>query len=50
LNSFQVDSASVPLPRTLEMIRGGQFPPVGSNPSAPEYSIGIGLEAALGQR
>jgi hypothetical protein len=44
------DSAGVLPPRTLEMIRGGQFPPVGSNPTAPEFSIGLGLEAAFGSR
>jgi hypothetical protein len=44
------DTAGLLPPRTLQIIRGGQFPPVGSNASAPEYSIGIALEAVLGPR
>ena len=44
------DAAGVLPARTLEFLRGGQFPPVGANPSAPEYSIGITVEATLGRR
>jgi hypothetical protein len=42
------DTAGVLAPRTFQVIRGGRFPPVGANPSAPEFSIGIGIEGVLG--
>ena len=42
------DSNGVLQPLSFQMIRGGQFPPVGSNPTAPEFGLGFGLEAALG--
>lgn len=42
------DTAGVLAPRTLQVLRGGKFPPVGANPSAPEFSIGVGIEAVLG--
>jgi hypothetical protein len=42
------DTAGVLPPLTLQLIRGGKFPPVGANPTAPEFSIGFGIEAVLG--
>jgi hypothetical protein len=42
------DSSGVLPPQNLHLTRGGQFPPTGSNPTAPEYTIGIGLEAKFG--
>jgi hypothetical protein len=42
------DSSGVLPPQTLNLTRGGQFPPTGSNPTAPEYTIGVGLEAVFG--
>jgi hypothetical protein len=44
------DSSGVLPPQNLHFTRGGQFPPSGTNPSAPEYTIGIGLEAFFGRR
>jgi hypothetical protein len=38
------DSNGVLAPISLQLIRGGQFPPVGSNPTAPEFGMGFGLE------
>jgi hypothetical protein len=45
-----IDSSGVLPPQNLHFTRGGQFPPSGTNPSAPEYTIGIGLEASFGRR
>jgi hypothetical protein len=44
------DSSGLVPPQTLNLSRGGQFPPAGSNPTAPEYTIGVGLEAVFGNR
>ena len=44
------DSSGLLPPQILNLSRGGQFPPTGSNPTAPEYTIGIGLEAVFGNR
>jgi hypothetical protein len=44
------DSAGVLPAATLHILRGGQFPPSGARPSAPEYTIGIALEYGIGAR
>lgn len=42
------DTAGALPARTFQLIRGGQFPPVGAKASAPEFSIGVAIEAVLG--